>query len=55
MIHTERLQGEFVRRIPLPAAAEPSGLHVNFARGLLLIQIPKLSPVGKRTGVSSET
>ena len=41
MIYTERFQGEFVRRIPLPSAVEPSGLQVSFAQGLLLIQLPK--------------
>jgi HSP20 family molecular chaperone IbpA len=41
MIYTERLHGEFVRRIPLPAAADPSGMQVNFAQGLLLIRLPK--------------
>lgn len=42
MIYTERLQGEFVRRIALPGAVDPSKMQFSFAHGLLLIQLPKL-------------
>jgi HSP20 family protein len=41
MIFTERFQGEFVRRIPLPNAVDPSGLQLQFEQGLLFIRLPK--------------
>ena len=41
MIYTERVQGEFVRRIPLPGAVERSLLRSSFAQGLLLVRLPK--------------
>jgi HSP20 family molecular chaperone IbpA len=41
VIYTERFQGEFVRRIPLPGDVDPAGLKVSFAQGLLIIQLPK--------------
>jgi HSP20 family protein len=42
MIYTERFQGEFVRRIPLPGPVDPAGLDVRSSQGLLLIQLPKM-------------
>jgi HSP20 family protein len=42
MIYTERFQGDFVRRIPLPGPVDPTGLVIRSSQGLLLIQLPKL-------------
>jgi HSP20 family protein len=41
MIFTERFQGEFVRRVPLPSAVDQSGLQLHFEQGLLFIRLPK--------------
>jgi HSP20 family protein len=41
MIYTERAEGEFVRRIPLPGEVEGSSLQISFAQGLLLVRLPK--------------
>jgi HSP20 family protein len=41
VIYAERFQGEFVRRFPLPGDVDPANLQVSFARGLLIIQLPK--------------
>jgi HSP20 family protein len=49
-IHTERFQGEFVRRIPLPGAVDRSGLEVSFVHGMLLIRLPK--PTAGQHGTS---
>jgi HSP20 family protein len=54
MVYTERLQGEFVRRIPLPAAVVPSGLQVTFAQGLLLVRLPKRPTATKAEDVGAE-
>jgi len=41
MIYTERTEGEFVRRIPLPSVVEGSLLQASFAEGLLFVRLPK--------------
>jgi HSP20 family protein len=42
VIYAERFQGDFVRRIPLPGAVNPTQLKFSFKQGLLQIQISKL-------------
>jgi HSP20 family protein len=56
MIYTERFQGEFVRRIPLPGAVEAAGLQASFTHGLLLIRLPKrAAEAGGSAGVGGHS
>lgn len=40
-IYAERVQGQFVRCLPLPRPVDRTQLDVSFAQGLLFIRIPK--------------
>lgn len=52
-IYTERFQGEFVRRIPIPGSVDSAHMQVSFVQGLLLVQIPKLTAKNKGGAVDT--
>jgi HSP20 family protein len=55
VVYTECVQGEFLRRVPLPGVVDEAQFQTSFAQGLLLVTFSKRRAAGAKTARHEET